>query len=757
MGTLYHVMHTGARPIGLPEFMDALRAISPPRFPFTRGSRRRQVAMAVSGGVDSMALAFLCSQVRKLEPDFKFSDNVVSNFRGFIVDHGLRPESSEEAKFVCKALHNMDFSAEIFTLQWSKTALRGHDHPKDLPNLESVARRLRYQKLGFSSHLRKIASLLLAHHEDDQYETLLMRLLQGHGSRGLRGMQKAQDIPECEGLFGANRSGYIDDQRREFPYYDLKPSRRECKSLRQELKSEMIDPAMLQIELNGYSATGLIDVDLAEIYQPSDVPIEEMSPWKRSDPVEINDIEVEDGGVTVYRPLLEFSKDRLIATCVENNVPWWEDATNKDPTLTMRNAVRHLHKGYTLPVALQKPAILALSKRCELRAQAQEAEANRLLSRTIIHDFETYVGTVTVQFPVIKSPLTKRDLRSPLRRRARLARRREVAAIVLRRILELVTPELHSPLLATLVGHVARLFSSLASPDEATLANHPKAFTVAGVHLVPIEYKPDSKDTPQGTSEGLEQPRLAWYLSRAPYSATKPLPRVHTPYRAVLRDDTGLWKGSRRTVWKLWDGRYWINIYHRLPYRLVVQPFLIEHVKIFRELLSENTKYRLAALLKKYAPGKVRYTLPGLYLEEPLDLESEDVEPRPGYPNPVRVDNNANANTITDDGTGTPAPAPSLHPRVLDVSKMKLLALPTLGIHIPNLERWASYKVRYRKADPKTLSTAGSFSKGSFGTPRVRGREPGARRGRVFGTSGKMKKMKRQGVMSRQRERRKTE
>ncbi|KAI1780601.1 adenine nucleotide alpha hydrolases-like protein [Hypoxylon cercidicola] len=709
MGTFQHVLHSGARPVSMPEFMDAVRATCKPRFPHARGTRYRQAAVAVSGGVDSMALAFLCSQLRKHCDDFKISDNPVSGFRGLVIDHGLREGSQKEGLAVCEALRDLGFVAELLPLSWSKV-LGDYSHPKDLPNFESVARTLRYRKLGLICTLRHAASLLMAHQEDDQYETVLMRLLQGHGSRGLRGMQKARDIPECEGIFGADGSGFVDDQMHMNPFYNMKPSKKQRKKMYRELKSNIsyrVDEAD-----SNESDTKLPNVDLEEFYQSKPVSSYETS-----------SIDVEDGGVTVYRPLLEFSKDRLIATCLENNVPWWEDATNMDPTLTMRNAVRHLYKGYTLPEALQKPAILALSKRCELRVQAQEAEANRLLSRTIIHDFEPLAGTVTVQFPDLAHCLSKRDSLSPLRRHARLQKRREVAAILIRKILMLVTPESQPPLLSTLENHVARLFPSLANPDEAALANPPRAFNLSGVHLVPIG--PETESSPTTSSE--RTAGLSWHLSRAPYASTLPLPRVRTRRRASSSSPPrrgGQWKWTPRMPWTLWDGRYWVHVEHRLPHRLVVQPFLASHAKAFRERLAPPDRAPLAAALRHLAPGKARYTLPAVYLEEPLDLDltlgPHGPAPRPDeYPNPPDA---AGDEGEEGEGQGQGEDAKgSPHPKVRDPSKMMLVALPTLDMRVPGLDDWVACGIRYRRVDRDTLKTAGTFRRGSFAAPGAAG------------------------------------
>lgn len=690
-----------------------------------------------------MALAFLCSQARKQDSYFKISDNPVSGFRGLVIDHGLRKGSQKEGLAVCNTLRHLGFfTAELLPLSWSG-ALGDYSHPKDLPNFESVARTLRYQKLGSVCAFHKIASLLTAHHEDDQYETVLMRLLQGHGSRGLRGMRKAQDIPECAGMFGADRSGFVDDQRRKHPFYNMKPSYEERRKLQQELRSGL-SHFKDEAELNDVDIE-LPDVDVEDFYQPERVTSYERPP-----------IDIEDGGVTVYRPLLEFSKDRLIATCLENKIPWWEDATNKDPTLTMRNAVRHLYKGYTLPKALQKPAIFALSKRCELRVQAQEADANRLLSRIVIRPLGPLAGTLTVKFPELSPRLSKRDSGSPLRRQARLQKRRGAAAILLRKILMLVSPESQPPVLATLENHVARLFPSLANPDEpADLASPRKPFNLSGVLLIPRSQRPPRLPTARSPESAPGPPRLnGWDLARTPYPSTLPPPRLtwrRAPGKSWTRGRNSnnnnpniinsrhrcTW--TPRTPWQLWDGRYWVRLKHRLPCPVVVQPFLAEHnTRSRRKLLAPHPgdRDRLSAALQRHAQGKARYTLPAVYVEGPLDLaRAARARRRPDRPSNHLPDvtpdvtttmtiENSDEGEVSEEKSGSSSSSSavdeSLYSKVLGPSEMMLVALPTLDVRMPGLDEWVSYEIRYRKVDRDTLNAAGTFHRGSFvSSPRT--------------------------------------
>ncbi|KAI1278654.1 adenine nucleotide alpha hydrolases-like protein [Xylaria sp. FL0933] len=699
MGTLSHVLHTGVRPIGVHEFAEALRAIAPPRFPTVGNNYPRDVGVAVSGGVDSMALVYLCTRLKKTySQDFPVADNPVSNFRAMVVDHGLREGSAQEARAVSHAVRQMGMPCNAYSISWARAGVLGqYKHPKELPNFESVARRLRYRTLGNTCCRRRMDSLLLAHHEDDQYETVLMRLLQGHGARGLRGMKAAGHIPECEGLHGVRQSGYVDDQRASRPFYNRNLTRKQQKSLRRELRSR-IDREMHDQELRESNLDGADGYDFEELYQANGAV-----------PVDLAGIDVEDGGVRIYRPLLEFPKDRLIATCEANNIPWFEDSTNQDQTLTMRNAVRHMYKNFTLPVALQKPSILALSRRCEKQVRALEAEASRLLAQTIIHDVEPTAGTASVQFPEYGLPSFPRDMSSPSRRSARILRQREVAGYLIRRIISLVTPDDEQTVpLANLQNVISRLFPGLSdSSDEKGILKSPKAFVIAGVHFVPINPSstPDKGASSQSTGES-----LAWYLSRTPYPSHQPIPRYRTPYwspqsrfRSFNKADS---KWSSWMRWTLWDGRFWVRIRHRLPYRVILQPFERSHAKAFRESLAPEDRSRLGALLKRCAPGKTRYTLPALYLEEELDLN--DVRPRRHYPiSPAMIQ------TYYKNGETTTDPT-SDHPRTFDASKLKLIALPSLNVHIPHLDEWLEFEIRYRYIDRATLGTADSFHRGSF-------------------------------------------
>ncbi|KAF2856015.1 hypothetical protein T440DRAFT_494840 [Plenodomus tracheiphilus IPT5] len=180
-------------PIADAEFRGALdRVLHARGYPKSKAP----LGFAISGGVDSMALAALYTQARA-------NDERLPPAHGFIVDHKARPESAEEAAWVAEQLrHKLSMDSTILQLQWPP-----HFDFSDLRRFETEARRLRYQALGTACRDKCIASLMVAHHADDQAETVLMRLANNRLRSGLQAMQRVEWIPECEGIHGVYHSG----------------------------------------------------------------------------------------------------------------------------------------------------------------------------------------------------------------------------------------------------------------------------------------------------------------------------------------------------------------------------------------------------------------------------------------------------------------------------------------------------------------------------------------------------------------------
>lgn len=130
-----------------------------------------QLAVAVSGGPDSMALVLLASVWARAHG---------GSMTALTVDHGLRPDSAAEAAQVAKWLHTRGIAHH--TLSW--------EGEKPEANLQAAAREARYRLLSGWCRERGVLHLLVAHTRDDQAETFLLRLARGSGVDGLSGMAR---------------------------------------------------------------------------------------------------------------------------------------------------------------------------------------------------------------------------------------------------------------------------------------------------------------------------------------------------------------------------------------------------------------------------------------------------------------------------------------------------------------------------------------------------------------------------------------
>ena len=131
--------------------------------------------VGVSGGPDSLALAFL-TKIYSIKKDLKV--------KFFIVDHKLRSESTKEAKKVKKILKSFLIEAEILTWYGKKP----HS------NIQSLARKKRYELLISRCRYLKINNIILAHHQDDLFENFFIRILRGSGLKCLISLNKKTKI-----------------------------------------------------------------------------------------------------------------------------------------------------------------------------------------------------------------------------------------------------------------------------------------------------------------------------------------------------------------------------------------------------------------------------------------------------------------------------------------------------------------------------------------------------------------------------------
>ena len=136
--------------------------------------------VAVSGGSDSLALV---SIIKNLMQENKYK------FFFAIVDHNLRKNSATEALGVKRLLSKYDINLTILK-----------NKKKIDKNIQKNAREIRYNLLEKFCKKKKAKSLIVAHHQDDQVETFLIRLSRGSGVEGLSSMNEITTLKQGTSL-----------------------------------------------------------------------------------------------------------------------------------------------------------------------------------------------------------------------------------------------------------------------------------------------------------------------------------------------------------------------------------------------------------------------------------------------------------------------------------------------------------------------------------------------------------------------------
>ena len=131
------------------------------------------LVLAVSGGPDSIAMMWLAARWRRA---LKRGPQLVA----VTVDHGLRSEAAREAREVKYLAKTLDLPHR--TLRWSGA--------KPKTGLPAAARDARYRLLAKAARASGATHVLTAHTQDDQAETLLMRMSRGSGIAGLAAMAR---------------------------------------------------------------------------------------------------------------------------------------------------------------------------------------------------------------------------------------------------------------------------------------------------------------------------------------------------------------------------------------------------------------------------------------------------------------------------------------------------------------------------------------------------------------------------------------
>ncbi len=131
------------------------------------------VAVALSGGRDSIALAYALKQLQT-----QASFGLIA----FILDHQLQTQSAQWRVF-CEqwcTLHSIEFVSQPLQVQ-----MQGD-------GVEAAARSARYKAFKQMAIKHKVHVLALGHHQDDQAETVLLQLARGTGLGGASAMPEMQ-------------------------------------------------------------------------------------------------------------------------------------------------------------------------------------------------------------------------------------------------------------------------------------------------------------------------------------------------------------------------------------------------------------------------------------------------------------------------------------------------------------------------------------------------------------------------------------
>lgn len=132
-----------------------------------------RIALAVSGGRDSMALMYLV---------YRWKAHLALNIEIEVltVNHNLRKAAEDECGFVQKIAKNYGFKHKV--LIWE------HEHVET--SIQEKARKARYQLMLDYVREENIDTILTAHTSDDNIETFIMRLAKGSGLNGLKSINE---------------------------------------------------------------------------------------------------------------------------------------------------------------------------------------------------------------------------------------------------------------------------------------------------------------------------------------------------------------------------------------------------------------------------------------------------------------------------------------------------------------------------------------------------------------------------------------
>ena len=204
---------------------------------------KEDLAVAVSGGPDSLALAYL-TKCYSLKNKIKV--------KYYLVNHKLRKEASLEAETVKKILKKIDIQCTI--LNWNGK--------KPSKNIQATARDKRYSLLANECKKNNIKYLLLGHHLNDLFENFLIRIVRGSGLNGLISFSKNtkyrdQNLNIIRPLLNLEKKDLLYISNEVFSFFVKDPSninedykRTRIRNLLYSLEKEGLDIKKLKLTIN---------------------------------------------------------------------------------------------------------------------------------------------------------------------------------------------------------------------------------------------------------------------------------------------------------------------------------------------------------------------------------------------------------------------------------------------------------------------------------------------------------------------------
>ena len=204
---------------------------------------KENLAVAVSGGPDSLALAYLTRC-------YALKNNIKVKY--FIVNHKIRKESSLEAKSVKNILKKIGIESKVLIWKGKKPS----------KNIQAVARNKRYSLLANECKKNNINYLLIGHHLNDLFENFLIRLVRGSGLNGLISFgkntkYKNKDLNILRPLLDLEKNDLLYISKEVFNFFVDDPSninidykRTRIRNLLQMLEKEGLDKKKLKLTIN---------------------------------------------------------------------------------------------------------------------------------------------------------------------------------------------------------------------------------------------------------------------------------------------------------------------------------------------------------------------------------------------------------------------------------------------------------------------------------------------------------------------------